>query len=127
MRPSPRRILIALAVLALAAAPGGRSTSQERKPAAPVRLFGQAPAEFAARRDAVRTAAGSALVLISGEMFTGRDSVHAYLMKNPPPADLRGSVLYHCGPVMLKQGDELGPAFLKPLLARGDAPAIEQD
>jgi fumarate hydratase class I len=46
------------------------------------------------------------VVLVRGEMFTGRDNVHAYLMKNPPPVDLRGSVLYHCGPVMLKQGDE---------------------
>src|SRR5436190_2575573 len=27
-------------------------------------------------------------------------------MKNPPPVDLRGAVLYHCGPVMLKQGDQ---------------------
>ena len=46
------------------------------------------------------------VVLIRGEVFTGRDNVHAYLMKNPPPADLHGAVLYHCGPVMLKQGDE---------------------
>src|ERR1700730_5708181 len=46
------------------------------------------------------------LVLINGEMFTGRDNVHAYLMKNPPPVDLNGCVLYHCGPVMLKQGEE---------------------
>ena len=38
-------------------------------------------------------------------MFTGRDSVHAYLMKNAPPVDLQGGVLYHCGPVMLKDGD----------------------
>ena len=45
------------------------------------------------------------VVLISGEMFTGRDNVHAYLMKNPPPVDLHGAALYHCGPVMLKQGD----------------------
>ena len=44
------------------------------------------------------------VVLISGEMFTGRDNVHAYLMKNPPPVDLHGAVLYHCGPVMLQQG-----------------------
>jgi fumarate hydratase class I len=44
------------------------------------------------------------VVLISGEMFTGRDNVHTYLMKNPPPLDLNGSVLYHCGPVMLKEG-----------------------
>lgn len=45
------------------------------------------------------------VVIISGEMFTGRDAVHAYLMKNPPPVDLNGAVLYHCGPVMLKDGD----------------------
>src|SRR5271165_2903916 len=46
------------------------------------------------------------VVLISGEMYTGRDNVHAYLMKNPPPVDLHGAALYHCGPVMLKQGDK---------------------
>ena len=45
------------------------------------------------------------VVLISGEMYTGRDAVHAHLMKNPPPVDLRGAALYHCGPVMLKHGD----------------------
>ena len=45
------------------------------------------------------------VVLVNGEMYTGRDQVHAYLMKNPPPVDLNGAVLYHCGPVMLKQGD----------------------
>lgn len=46
------------------------------------------------------------VVLISGEMYTGRDAVHAHLMKNAPPVDMRGSVLYHCGPVMLKQGEK---------------------
>ena len=44
------------------------------------------------------------VVLISGEMYTGRDAVHAYLMKNNPPADLNGAVLYHCGPVVLQNG-----------------------
>lgn len=43
------------------------------------------------------------IVLISGEMFTGRDAVHAHLMKNPAPVDLSGAVIYHCGPVVLKQ------------------------
>ncbi len=43
------------------------------------------------------------VVLIRGDLFTGRDNVHAYLMKNPPPVDLRGAVLYHCGPVMLQE------------------------
>jgi fumarate hydratase class I len=46
------------------------------------------------------------VVLIRGEMFTGRDALHAYLMNNQPPVDLNGAVLYHCGPVMLKEGDE---------------------
>jgi fumarate hydratase class I len=45
------------------------------------------------------------VVLISGEMFTGRDNVHHYLMSHEPPVNMQGSVLYHCGPVMLKQGD----------------------
>jgi fumarate hydratase class I len=45
------------------------------------------------------------VVLLSGEMFTGRDQMHSYLMKNPPPVDLHGAALYHCGPVMLKQAD----------------------
>jgi fumarate hydratase class I len=46
------------------------------------------------------------VVLIKGEVYTGRDAVHAYLMKNPPPVDLNGAVLYHCGPVMLKEGEK---------------------
>ncbi len=40
------------------------------------------------------------VVLISGRIFTGRDAVHAHLMKHDPPVDLRGGVLYHCGPVV---------------------------
>ena len=54
---------------------------------------------------AVRALKVGDVVLIDGEMFTGRDNVHAYLMKNEPPVDLHGAVLYHCGPVMLKQGE----------------------
>jgi fumarate hydratase class I len=45
------------------------------------------------------------VVILSGEMYTGRDAVHAHLMKNAPPVDLNGAVLYHCGPVMLKEVD----------------------
>ena len=47
------------------------------------------------------------VVLITGECFTGRDAVHAHLMNNPLPdgVDLHGAVLYHCGPVMLKEAD----------------------
>jgi fumarate hydratase, class I len=52
---------------------------------------------------AVRALRVGDVVLVSGEMYTGRDAVHSYLMKHDPPADLRGSVLYHCGPVVMKQ------------------------
>jgi len=55
--------------------------------------------------ESVRVLKVGDVVLISGEVYTGRDAVHAHLMKNAPPVDLHGAVLYHCGPVMLKQGD----------------------
>jgi fumarate hydratase class I len=45
------------------------------------------------------------VVLISGRMYTGRDAVHAHLMKHEPPVDLDGAVLYHCGPVVGKEGE----------------------
>jgi len=55
--------------------------------------------------EAVRSLKVGDVVLISGRMFTGRDAVHSHLMKHEPPVDLRGSVLYHCGPVAVKDGD----------------------
>jgi fumarate hydratase class I len=56
--------------------------------------------------DAIRKLKVGDVVLVSGEIYTGRDAVHAHLMKNAPPVDLKGAVLYHCGPVMLKDGDK---------------------
>ena len=55
--------------------------------------------------DAIRSLKVGDVVLLSGRMFTGRDAVHSYLMKHEPPVDLRGSILYHCGPVVVKEGD----------------------
>ncbi|HEV8261827.1 MAG TPA: fumarate hydratase [Burkholderiales bacterium] len=45
------------------------------------------------------------VVLVSGSVYTGRDAVHAHLMKHDPPVDLRGAVIYHCGPVVVKEGE----------------------
>ena len=42
------------------------------------------------------------VVLLSGRAYTGRDAVHHHLMSHEPPVDLRGAVLYHCGPVVAK-------------------------
>ena len=44
-------------------------------------------------------------VLITGVLFTGRDAVHKYLHEGgalPPEVNLRGGILYHCGPVVIK-------------------------
>jgi fumarate hydratase, class I len=42
---------------------------------------------------------------LSGRAFTGRDAVHHHLMSHEPPVDLRGSLIYHCGPVVKKLDD----------------------
>jgi len=47
-------------------------------------------------------------VAISGVVFTGRDAVHKYLHEGgalPPGVSLRDGIIYHCGPVMMKQAD----------------------
>lgn len=46
------------------------------------------------------------VVILNGEMHTGRDAIHKHLMDHDAPIDLTGGVVYHCGPVMMK--DENG-------------------
>lgn len=45
------------------------------------------------------------VVLLSGRAYTGRDAVHHHLVSHAPPVDLNGAVIYHCGPVVAKEGD----------------------
>jgi fumarate hydratase, class I len=56
-------------------------------------------------KEQIRSLKVGDVVLVSGRVITGRDAVHAHLMKHEPPVDLRGGVLYHCGPVVKKEGD----------------------
>ncbi len=43
-------------------------------------------------------------VEISGLIYTGRDAVHKYLHDGgKPPVDLNNSIIYHCGPVVVKE------------------------
>jgi len=47
-------------------------------------------------------------VLISGPVFTGRDAVHKYLHEGgtlPSGVSFKDGIIYHCGPVMMKQTD----------------------
>jgi len=44
-------------------------------------------------------------VAITGTLFTGRDAVHKYLHDGgqlPASVNLRGGIIYHCGPVIIK-------------------------
>ncbi len=43
-------------------------------------------------------------VEITGLIYTGRDAVHKYLHDGgKPPVDLNNSIIYHCGPVVVKE------------------------
>jgi tartrate/fumarate subfamily iron-sulfur-dependent hydro-lyase beta chain len=49
------------------------------------------------------------MVLINGQLVTGRDRVHKFLFDEKPdkkeiPFNLGGAILYHCGPIIKKTG-----------------------
>ena len=55
--------------------------------------------------DKVRALKVGSEVEITGVLFTGRDAVHKYLHEGgvlPPGVNLRDGILYHCGPVVLR-------------------------
>ncbi len=55
---------------------------------------------------AVRALKVGDTVELSGRLYTGRDAVHHRLHHGEkPPVDLAGQVIYHCGPVMVKEND----------------------
>ncbi|WLR42535.1 fumarate hydratase [Bacillus carboniphilus] len=62
------------------------------------------------------------VVRINGLMYTGRDEIHKYLTTNDAPVDLNGQIIYHCGPVMLK--DEEGNWQVK---AAGPTTSIREE
>ena len=54
--------------------------------------------------EVVRSLHVGQIVEVSGAVFTGRDAVHRYLNDGGEcPVDMRGAVLYHCGPVVVKE------------------------
>lgn len=62
------------------------------------------------------------VVVINGLIHTGRDALHHYLTAHDSPVDLNGSVIYHCGPVMLK--DDRGEWHVK---AAGPTTSIREE
>lgn len=67
------------------------------------------PLSFPFTEDKIRALKVGDEVALSGVVFTGRDAVHKYLHEGgelPPGVSLRDGIIYHCGPVTLK--DEQG-------------------
>ncbi|HDD57036.1 MAG TPA: L(+)-tartrate dehydratase subunit beta, partial [Thermoplasmatales archaeon] len=58
-------------------------------------------------QDIRRLRAGD-IIYVSGTLVTARDGAHKRVLSNcgDIPVDMRGLVLYHCGPVAKKVGDE---------------------
>jgi fumarate hydratase class I len=61
------------------------------------------------------------VVLISGTVNTARDAVHKYLYDGADLASIHDSVIYHCGPVVIKDGDQYR------VLAAGPTTSIREE
>ncbi|MBN1472426.1 MAG: fumarate hydratase C-terminal domain-containing protein [Syntrophaceae bacterium] len=56
------------------------------------------------KNDVLRGLSVGDMVSLSGRIVTGRDQIHKYLATGgEPPIDLSGLVIYHCGPVVIKE------------------------
>jgi fumarate hydratase class I len=72
-------------------------------------------------QDVRRLRAGD-VVLLSGTVCTGRDAVHQYLHKGGDLDVIKGGVIYHCGPVVLR--DEGG---VHRVVAAGPTTSIREE
>jgi fumarate hydratase class I len=62
------------------------------------------------------------VVILNGLMYTGRDAIHKHLSEHDCPVDLNGQVIYHCGPVMMK--DDAGEWHVR---AAGPTTSIREE
>jgi fumarate hydratase class I len=54
--------------------------------------------------EVIRSLQVGQVVEVTGSVFTGRDAVHRYIYEGGEcPVDMHGKVLYHCGPVVVKE------------------------
>ncbi|HVN71750.1 MAG TPA: FumA C-terminus/TtdB family hydratase beta subunit [Desulfomonilia bacterium] len=54
--------------------------------------------------DVIESLSAGDMVRLSGRIVTARDQVHKYLASGgEPPIDLSGMVIYHCGPLVIKE------------------------
>lgn len=55
------------------------------------------------KEDDIRSLKAGDMVLLSGQIFTGRDAVHKYLYEGGELPQIKGGIIYHCGPVVIKK------------------------
>jgi len=72
--------------------------------------------------ETVRSLRVGDIVKIDGPLFTARDAAHQYLLTHEPPVDLSGQVLYHCGPVMLRENGTWRVAAAGPTTSSREEP-----
>jgi fumarate hydratase class I len=54
--------------------------------------------------DQIRALKMGDMVHLTGVIYTGRDAVHKFLHEGgTPPVNLAGQIIYHCGPVVIKE------------------------
>ena len=58
------------------------------------------------REKDVRSLRAGDVVSLSGRIYTGRDKLHKWFADGLPlPVDFQDGALYHCGPVVVREGD----------------------
>ncbi len=69
-------------------------------------------------------------VLLSGIIYTGRDALHKFLFEKKGagrlPFELKGSVIYHCGPIIVKAGAGWRVAAAGPTTSYRTSPYIPE-
>lgn len=55
------------------------------------------------KEEDVRSLKVGDMVLLNGQVFTGRDAVHKYLFEGGELNQIRGGIIYHCGPVVVEK------------------------
>ena len=63
------------------------------------------------KEEDVRALKAGETVYMDGVVYTGRDEVHIHALEchekgKPTPVDFKGAALYHCGPIMKKDGEK---------------------
>ena len=65
-------------------------------------------------------------VLLSGTIYTGRDAAHKFLLSTPDnfPVSLQNSVIYHCGPIVIKKDEKWSVTAAGPTTSARTEPYI---